>query len=177
MECSGINPTDTQNDFPSHVRHALHNLWSHHKCHHMLHLQCPLPLKYGCDLPASVHLLPESRLLPEKQGRFLLYMHFFRQPPAVSLVLQKLHSYRWYNKCLCCFFHFFRVLCCGIPAQVHLLPLFSPHFWRYSYDSLRQVPRLLLLLQVQLLQVQCFSFPWFITPFIDPLFRRLRNSS
>ena len=175
---SEINPTDIQNDFPSHVRHALHNLWSHHKCHHMLHLQCPLPPKYECDLPASVHLLPESRLPPEKQDRFLLYMHFFRQPLRFLRSCKKLHSYRWYNKCLCCFFSFF-------PRSV-LRYSCSGAFLRRFFHLIFDVILMILCgkchgscasLQVRLLQVQCFLFHGSLLLSSILFFRRLRNSS
>ena len=109
-EYCGTNPTDIQNDFPSHVRHASHNLWSGQKYRHRHRLQYPLPLKYGYGNPASVRLLPRNMPLPMLPIRFLRCRHFFhRHLPAFSDG-QMPRSYHWYNKFPCCSFHVFQVL-------------------------------------------------------------------
>ena len=150
-ECCGTDPTDIQNDFPSHGHRASHSRGSDQRYRHRHHLPHPLPLKYEYGNLASARLLRENMPLQVLQVHFLQCMHFCHRLLPVSLAGQMLHSFRWCNKCLCCSFHIFRAPCCG--NQPVVLPLQSSLLsagW-FSVQHIQVLHRLLQLLQFQVL--------------------------
>ena len=149
--CCGTDPTDIQNDFPSHGRRASHSRGLDQRYRHRHRLPHPLPLKYEYGNPASDRLLRENMLLQVLQVHFLQCMHFCHRHLLVSLVWQMPHSFHWYNKYLCCFFHIFRARCCG--NQPVVLPLRSSLLsagW-FSVLHIQVLHRLLQLLRFQVL--------------------------
>lgn len=85
------------------------------------------------------------------QVRFRQCMHFCHRLLPVSLAGQMLHSFRWYNKCLCCSFYIFRARCCGNQPAVLLLRSSLLSAGWFSVQHIQVLHRLLQLLRFQVL--------------------------
>ena len=158
MECCGTDPTDIQNDFPSHGHRASHSRGSDQRYRHRHHLPHPLPLKYEYGNLASARLLRENMPLQVLQVHFLQCMHFCHRHLPVSLAGQMPHSFHWCNKCLCCFFHIFRAPCCG-----NQLPVLRLQSFLLSAYLIYWLHRQVQLLRLQLLRFQVLIFYCYLT--------------
>ena len=67
-----------------------------------------------------------STLLRGLRGRFLTRYALFSSTPSGFPVLRRLRSFRWCNKCLCCFLIFSAPRCCGNHSLVLMLQWLSP---------------------------------------------------
>ena len=161
-ECCGTDPTDTQNDSPSHVRRASHNLSSDQRYRRRRRLPHPSPLKYGYwNLSSDRHA--QGSMQPQGMPvRFLQYMRSFHPHLPASSAVRTPHNCRLYNKFPCCFFRIFHARCCDILtaplSRFSFLPLWMRQKFSAPAPLLLQFPRLLQALRSQVRSVSYLTY-------------------